>query len=835
VPRILVCAVLLAVPAFALGRRKPVLPQIDLPHSYYYREMYLPQMTSGPAAAAWSPDGKWLVYAMQGFLWRQRVDGAVAEQLTDSDGTDHQPDWSPDGARIVFVRYDGRAMELMLLDVATGAVTALTSGGAVNVEPRWSPDGTRLAWVSTVGTGHFLLHTAQVRDGRLAEIRTVVADHRSAVPRYYYSPFDHSTNPAWTPDGKSIVFVSNREVAHGTGDIVHLAADGSGSMEVLRREETNWQARPDVSPDGTRIVYASYLGGQWHQLWLLPLAGGGYPIPLTYGDFDNTNPRWSRDGRQIAFISNRTGTTSLWVVDAVSGEQRQVVARERRFFSPRRTLTVKVQDEAGRPLPARLSVTDARGRFFAPDDAWIHADDLLIPERQRMETRYVHGAGEWRISVPPGPLEIKVARGPGYAVVRRKVDGPASVTVTLPRLAFPGKWWSADLHVHMNYGGRCRNTPAHLVQQARAEGLDLVYNLVVNKEQRVPDIAAFLQGVDPASTGDVLLLHGEEFHSSYWGHIGLLGLQRLILPGYTAYPFTAVASPWPNNAAVADLAHAQGGLVGYVHPFDSDVDPSRDERLTNELVVDAALGKVDYYEAVGFSDHLSTAAVWYRLLDCGLRLPAGAGTDAMANYASLRGPVGLNRVYVKAHGELSRESFLAGLKAGRTFATNGPLVDLRVGTAGLGDSVEVPAGSELRYHASLRSNVSVAKLEVIWNGAVAARHDVNSASAEVTGRIDASDSGWMLVRAYSEEGNEDVLDIHPYATTSPIYVTVSGRPRRSRAAAAWALQWLDRLEKATVGHADYRTPAEREAVLHDISRAKVFYQSCFQGSEGHAR
>jgi len=120
---------------------------------------------------------------------------------------------------------------------------------------------------------------------------------------------------------------------------------------------------------------------------------------------------------------------------------------------------------------------------------------------------------------------------------------------------------------------------------------------------------------------------------------------------------------------------------------------------------------------------------------------------------------------------------------------------------------------------------------VIWNGEVAARHDVNAASADITGRIDASDSGWMLARAWGE-GNEDVLDIHPYATTSPIYVTVSGRPRRSRAAAAWALQWLDRLEKTTVGRADYRTRAEREAVLHDVSGAKVFYQSCFQGSEG---
>ena len=101
--RLLVCAVLLPVAALAVGRRQPVLPQIDLPHSYYYREMYLPQMTSGPAAAAWSPDAQWLVYAMQGFLWRQRVDGSVAEQLTDSEGTDHQPDWSPDGGRIAFL------------------------------------------------------------------------------------------------------------------------------------------------------------------------------------------------------------------------------------------------------------------------------------------------------------------------------------------------------------------------------------------------------------------------------------------------------------------------------------------------------------------------------------------------------------------------------------------------------------------------------------------------------------------------------------------------------------------------------------------------------------
>ncbi len=75
---------------------------------------------------------------------------------------------------------------------------------------------------------------------------------------------------------------------------------------------------------------------------------------------------------------------------------------------------------------------------------------------------------------------------------------------------------------------------------------------------------------------------------------------------------------------------------------------------------------MDYYEALGFVDeYVATATVWYRLLNCGFRLPAGAGTDAMANFASLRGPVGLNRVFVRSGTPLDRRS-LAERAQGRT-------------------------------------------------------------------------------------------------------------------------------------------------------------------------
>ena len=831
--------------AAAAPVRSPVLGQIAVPHNYYFRELYLPQLTSGPSSAAWTPDGSAVIYSMQGSLWRQRTDSTAVEQLTDAGGADYQPDCSPDGKSVVFVRYGGRAMELILLDLESRTERALTTNGGVNVEPRWSPDGRHLAYVSTAGSGHFLLHVAEVRDGRIANSRPLLTDRRSRIERYYYSPFDHAINPAWTRDGKELVFVSNREVAHGTGDIVRMAVEGSDTPRLLQREETSWHARPHVSPDGTRIVYSSYLGRQWQQLWLLPV-DGGYPFPLTYGEYDNTNPVWSPDGRTIAFISNRSGNTALWLIDAVSGKQRQLRAAERRYLKPRRELILQVVDEAGNTLPARVSISDSRHRALAPDDAWVHADDLLVRERQPIERRYFHSRGRSRIAVPLDRLAITVSHGPAYEIAHIEEDTRAAGwsgtrTVTLKRLPAPpdsGEWWSGDLHVHMNYGGLYRNTPSRLADQGRAEDLNLIYDLIVNKEQRFPDIAAFRPDPDPASTDRLLILHGQEFHTSYWGHLSILNLtQHLLLPGYAGYPFTAAASPYPHNAAVADMAHLQNALVGYAHPFDEVVNTSQADPLTNALPIDAALGKIDYYEAVGFADPKATNAVWYRLLECGLEIPAGAGTDAMANYASLRGPVGLNRVYVPANGALTKDAFLAQVKQGRTTATNGALLQLKTGTAVPGDTVPLTGPGKVSYRASLRANFSVDHLELVWNGRVVASLSTGSdrRTADATGEVTVDGSGWLLLRAWNDEPHDDVLDVYPWATTSPIYVRVAGTPRRSREAATHFLQWLNRIQSATEQNTSYRTADERQAVMSDIASARAFYEQCLREAAGGDR
>src|SRR5260370_36699282 len=110
--------------------------------------MHVPQAPSGPSSAPWSPDGTELIYPMQGTLWRQRVGSPVATQLTAGPGYDYQPDWSPDGRTVVCARYPHDTIEVGLLDLASGAVTPLTTNGAVNHVPRWSHDCRQIAFVS---------------------------------------------------------------------------------------------------------------------------------------------------------------------------------------------------------------------------------------------------------------------------------------------------------------------------------------------------------------------------------------------------------------------------------------------------------------------------------------------------------------------------------------------------------------------------------------------------------------------------------------------------------------------------------------------------------------
>lgn len=820
------------------AEREPVFKSATAPHSYYWREMYVPQLTSGPSSISWSRDGRSLFYSMEGRIWRQRIDATVAEQITSGAGYDYQPDISPDGRALVFARREDDAINLVFLDLKSGRETALTKSAALNFDPRWSPDGERIAYVTTEGTGNFHIAVAERSGGRWTA-RRWRDERKTDAARYYYSPVDHELSPAWSPDGKDLVFISNTDVAHGTGKIVRQKFDLSSPPEIVRDEETNWKAHPDWSPDGTRIVYSSYLGRQWHQLWMTTAAPGGYPTPFTYGDFDFTSARWSPDGSRIAAISNASGGLEIEIIDVIGGARTKLETDDRKYRGAMGALSLAVRDEGGKPVAARIEVRASDGRDYAPRGALVHADDYRDPARG-VETHYFHSDGDDVIALPPGAAEVRVWRGLRSTPVVRSVEiarrGGTKAEIALDDLDrdFSG-WKSGDVHVHMNYGGAYRMKRDGLARQADAEALDLVFNLIVNKEQRIPDIAEFSPMPERQKGTSAAIAEAQEFHTSVWGHLGLLGLDdHVLIADYAGYSQTAMQSLYPDNAAVADLAHRQNALVGYVHPFDPPApDPFAEGKLTYALPADVALGRVDYVEIVGFSDHRITENVWYRLLSCGFRIPAAGGTDAMTNYASLRGPVGLDRTYVDLGAEAPEEpqafvrAWLDGLKAGRSFATNSALLDLRVEGEGPGGDIRREKGAhKLKFEARMESIAAINALDLVVNGEVVERLPVSGdgRSAAASGEIAVDRSSWIALRASSGKPSADVFDLYPYAVTSPVYVTVGGKAQRSKEDAEFFIAWIDKLIAFARETATFSTDDERARVVRNFENARKEFE-----------
>jgi TolB protein len=247
------------------------------------------------------------------------------------------------------------------------------------------------------------------------------------------------------------------------------------------------------------------------------------------------------------------------------------------------------------------------------------------------------------------------------------------------------------------------------------------------------------------------------------------------------------------------------------------------------LPADVALGKLDYMEIVGFSDHKSTAAVWYRLLNLGFRLPAGAGTDATTNYtAPIRGQVGFDRVYIRIpEWPVTTDLWKDGLLKGRTFATNGPLLNFQLSGEMVGAELEFNAPqAAVPFNAKLRSIVPVDHLEIVCNGRVVKELKLEGKrdTADVTGTIPLNESGWCVLRAWSDKAEYPVLDKYAYATTSPVYVTIAGNRAYSKEDAEYFKAWIDRTIEVTQKYPDWNSAEEKAYVMKKLQDARAVYE-----------
>jgi len=295
--------------------------------NYMYNYYFAPAPSSTPWTPAWSPDGRWIAVGMSGSIWRVDPKTGRAEELTYNRRYHSSPNWSPDGKWIIYTADDDqKSIQLEVLNVATGETQALTHDDQVYVDPVFSPDGTRVAYVSTKGRGNFNIYIRAIKDGRWAgdEI-AITTDNTFGRDRLYFGAWDMHITPAWMPDGKELLIVSNRNVALGSGNVLRIpaAANGIDRATTVLTEQTLYRTRPDVSVDGKRFIYSSTrgTGDQFSNLYVQPTAGGE-PYKLTFFTHDAFNPRWSPDGEWIAYIDNEDGLPQLALLETYGGDRR---------------------------------------------------------------------------------------------------------------------------------------------------------------------------------------------------------------------------------------------------------------------------------------------------------------------------------------------------------------------------------------------------------------------------------------------------------------------------------------------------------------------------------
>jgi hypothetical protein len=481
--------------------------------------------------------------------------------------------------------------------------------------------------------------------------------------------------------------------------------------------------------------------------------------------------------------------------------------------------------------PSRWSVVDERGQAWFPEGRlhkwdyhgrpFFHGDDIVL-------------------DVPASSLTVSCTRGmefaPATATVVAESGGETVVELNPVRRydAAARGWYGGDLHVHMNYSGDLVCSPHDAALMQFGEGLHLM-NLVAGNMlgARIYDREAFEQfaGEDlPWSTEDRLGRWGVEFRNDLLGHFHALGPISPPERYQTGHSGAAHPEDWPPNATACEDLRSLGATIGYTHPVLSPlgdgtpagafVDPRSTE--ARELVADAALGLVDSIDLLGPNDPEGTAVLYHHLLNCGIKLAATVGTDVFLSHSKSKlfsNPPGWGRVYADLGDEpLTVDAWQAAIRAGRTFATNGPWLELTVGDGGPGDEIDADSGVTLTARARVEG-AGVEVLELVGpDGTVA-----TSEGPDLEARFVVTEPGWLAAIARGPM-HPDVLGPTVFAHTTPFYINVDGRRVARKKSADWCLDWLDRVEVLASEHGHFADESQLRDLISVLDQARHFYR-----------
>ncbi|HKD12266.1 MAG TPA: hypothetical protein VKE50_09330, partial [Thermoanaerobaculia bacterium] len=237
------------------------------------------------------------------------------KRVTFGPGLEDEPSFSPDGKFLAYTTDERGNLDIVVLPLGGGEPIRVAGSDADEAQPAWSPDGSRIAFVSARDHGGRLGMALAVNqlepyvNTKLGDI--FIAPALGGTP---VKLVEDAYYPSWSPDGKRIVFMAERD---GKFSLWTMPAEGGTPSRLTR--DAGFDYQPAWSPDGRWIAYGSgNIPSAAFNLRVVA-ASGGAPVALTKDFGYVTRPAWSADGRTVFFSGERSGVLNAWRVAFAAG------------------------------------------------------------------------------------------------------------------------------------------------------------------------------------------------------------------------------------------------------------------------------------------------------------------------------------------------------------------------------------------------------------------------------------------------------------------------------------------------------------------------------------
>ena len=491
--------------------------------------------------------------------------------------------------------------------------------------------------------------------------------------------------------------------------------------------------------------------------------------------------------------------------DVVPAEPFAVMERRKRA-RPEVLVEGRITDAGtGRTLPARIYISDADGKWYFPKSASLTGSAVRYERRSSFSTNAVEmhttlSAHPFRVELPPGRYTLRAEHGKEFfpqSIALEVRAGMAPIEIQLRRwsnVAARG-WFSGDAHNHRN--------PAELANLLPAE--DLNVGLPMVDWTTVHDVAPTASGRgfagefgdQPVQLDATHVWHPrnteyEIFRTGGRNHtLGAFLIvnhrSRFDLP---TFPLREVAARARAEGALIDLEkHNWPWSIAIVPLLDVDL-----FELANNHHWDVEFGVRNWAEPApkwmslpGGGNGIDTERGWthygfqtyYALLNCGFNLRPTAGTASGVHPV----PLGFSRVYVQVDGGFSFEKWMAGLAAGRSFVTTGPMLLAELNGQPPGRRFALNEPGIFTLSGTIESGQPLESIEVIRNGEVVlqltpenTRTSAGAWRATLNGSIQVGETSWIAVRCFESRP----AGRFRFAHTAPWHIRFDDQPLRPR-------------------------------------------------------